>query len=323
MDTWTLNELLPAHLAGPHNPTWHALRTRTDAGWSVTASEIAAILGISPWHSPFSLYWAKRMGWRTDDNPYMKWGRLFEGIIGEEFIDAYPDLDVRPIGLVANRERPWQLATPDLLAYNITGESFTIGGESMRRVAIFPVQIKTERTLEPTEWGPEGSDLIPVHYRAQVLWEIDVLGVDIGVLYVLPLDTREPRAYIVNRDERDLRLMRTRAERFRVLLDGDVPPPLDAHKVTLTTVKRLHPALGDYPVEIPESLADGYRRANALARRAQKLCDLYEARVREAMGDGRFATRNGKRIASRSMYMHYKGQTIVDKLTETKKGRTA
>jgi putative phage-type endonuclease len=297
--------LLSAVDSGPHNPVWHELRRRTEHGWSITASEIAGVLGISPWQSPFSLYWSKRLDWHIDDNPYMRWGRLLESVIGDEFARTHTDLEVCACGLFANPEHPWQLATPDLSAIPNEGPAF-------------PVQIKTDRTLDPNIWGPEFSDIIPVHYRAQVLWEIDVMRAEQGVLYVLPLDTREPRMYVIDRDERDLEIMRTRAEQFRVWLDSDTPPDLDDAVTTLSAVKRLHPDLEDRAVEIAPELADGYQRANALAKRIQRVQSAYEARVRQAMGAARYATVAGQRVASRSRYPHWKGQTIVDKLTETK-----
>jgi hypothetical protein len=61
-------------------------------------------------------------------------------------------------------------------------------------------------------WGPDGSDEIPVHYRAQALWQLDTLGVD--TTYVAAWHGAELRIYPINRDERDLRVMRTAAEMF-------------------------------------------------------------------------------------------------------------
>ncbi|MDG4792204.1 YqaJ viral recombinase family protein, partial [Micromonospora sp. WMMD1102] len=108
----TAVELLPAAEATPDNPRWHELRR---AG--VTASEVAALVGISPWDSAFSLYHRKANGWEVEDNEDLSNGRRCEPVIAEWWADTHPDAVVCPAGLYASQARPWQLATPDRLVH--------------------------------------------------------------------------------------------------------------------------------------------------------------------------------------------------------------
>ncbi len=324
-------ELLPAGHAHPDNPRWHELRRHTDAGWSVTASEIPAVLGLDQWTSPFSLWWRKKQGWQRDDNQAMLIGRVLEAGVLELFARTHPDLRLTPGGLYAHPDRRWQMATPDAITRRlepVTDPDALAAYDGLLPAGIGPyrpgpavtVQAKTAARISD-EWGPDGTDEIPVGYRAQVLWEIDVYGAAYGYLAVLFLQDRQLRWYRIDRDERDLRVMLARAEAFRRSLDDDDPPDIDAHSSTLPTVKKIvDGALVDEAVEIPAALAAAYRRGLALRDRLAAVNARVEARLRTAIGPARYASRDGVKVASRSVYLHRSG-TVVDKLTPAKPAR--
>jgi putative phage-type endonuclease len=283
-------ELLPAGQAGPHNPAWHDMRRHTDAGWSVTASEIAAVLGISPWDTPFSLYWRKRQGWETEDDEAKAIGRILENGVISLCAGRHPDAELIRSGLYAHPARLWQMATPDAICY--ARDTWTF---------VEVVDAKTaERRTEP--WGEDGTDDIPAYYRAQLLWQMDVLGVARGRLGVLFLQNRQYREYIVDYDARDVAVMHAAAARFRADLDTETPPPVDGHPATTETLRRLHPSVVDEAVEIPAQLAEAYRRVKALSRRIAAAEARVCNRVRDALGPFRVATHDGREIAKRSVY---------------------
>jgi predicted phage-related endonuclease len=339
-------ELLPAGHAHLDNPRWHELRRRTDAGWSITASEIPAVCGLDQWTSPFSLWWQKREGWRRDDNQAMLIGRVLEAGVLELFARTHPDLRLAPGGLYAHPDRRWQMATPDAIARRLepVNDSDVLAAYNgllrhrARRVtrragSVWPavgvgpyrpgpavtVQAKTAARLSD-EWGPDGTDDIPVGYRAQVLWEVDVYGAAYGYLAVLFLQNQQLRWYRIDRDEKDLRIMLARAEQFRRSLDNDEAPAIDAHPSTLPTVKKtIDGALIDEAVEIPAALAAAYRRGLALARRVAAFNARTEARLRAAIGPARYASRDGVKVASRSVYPHHISGKPVDKLTPARR----
>lgn len=286
----------------------------------IGASEIGVVLGISPYDSPFSLYYKKLYGWETPDNPDMEAGRRMEGAICDwaaDVIDPMQTLVVRPAGLYQSAERPWQLATPDRLVYLVcetcdgagrypdslqdcpdclvddTAGTRTGGG---RLAAVL-------ETKHPYDWdgfGPDGSDEIPVHFRAQVQQQMDVLDVDTG--YLAAYTRHELRVYPLSRDDRDITVMRTAGARFwKRIRSGDVPD-VDEHAATAEALQRLHPTVKDVDVQVPLELAEGYRRARALKARTAAVVDRYEARIRVAIGDGHRAMHGKKLVASRSVY---------------------
>lgn len=288
---------------GADRDDWLAARS---AG--IGASEIAAVLGISPWDSPFSLYWKKREGWATADNEDMEAGRRMEAAICDwaaDVIDPNESLAVVPAGLYGSSERPWQLATPDRLVHEICpsceGSPFPSCG-ACRNTGL-GLLLAVLETKHPYSWdgfGEDGTDDIPVYYRSQLLWQMDVM--EVGEGYLAAYCGHQLRVYHLRRDDRDLAVMRTAGAGFwRRIQDGDAPG-VDEHAATLATLRQLHPTVQDLDVQVPLELAEGYRRARALRARAEAVVDRYEARIRAAIGDGRRAMYGKQLVASRSVY---------------------
>jgi putative phage-type endonuclease len=304
-------------LATPLSPQWHERRRRGIGG-----SEIAVVLGLSPFESPFSLYWRKVNGWELDEDSSMRSGRYLEPAVASWWEDEYdPQRRLRVVaaGLYEHPDRAWQLATPDRLVYErclcgghhrscgVCGGNGWVGDPE-------PLECKA-----PYSWdgfGETGTDVIPVYYRAQVLWQMDVLGAARG--WLAAYAQHEFRCFVIRHDERDLRVMREAGARFIRRLDGGVPPALDEHVSTVAVLKMLHPDLDDVEVDVGERLAAGWRRAVRARRLAETLWIRYEAGLRQAMGRARVAVHAGSRIATRSVYDVDAGMRRryhVDKLT--------
>lgn len=281
----------------PYTPAWFEQRR---AG--IGASEIAAVMGISPWESPFSLYWRKVNGWEFEANPEMEWGTRLEPVVAEKYQDGHPDEIVQPSGLVEGPE-PWMLATPDrLLMAMVPAELHCYrvpdGGQLLDTMAV--LELKTAHSAHDV-WGEAGTDDIPVHYRAQVQWQMLCVDVQWAVVAVL-IGGSDYREYTVLRDDRDIRVMVEYGRRFMARLQAGDPPSLDEHTATLATVRRLHPDLDDIEVDVPASVAAGYARACRMERLAKTAKKRYEIQLRAAMGRARKATTGGAFVASRSIY---------------------
>lgn len=306
----TAVELLEPGESGPANPRWHELRR---AG--VTASEIAAVMGLSPWQSAFSLYWSKVNAWDGGDNEYMSAGRHLEDAIADWWMAEHGKLlrlTDGLAGLYAHAGRRWQLATPDRLLYLACDSCGGRGGVGLDPCAdCMMAGYKPDdlRALLEVKWvahswdgwGEPGTDEIPVYYRAQGLWLADVLGVD--EVHFAALGPGGFRSYLVRRDEGDLALMRAAgAEFMRQLRDGEAPA-LDGHDATLSALSRLHPAVGEGDVEVGVELAEAYRQARADRDAAKARVAECEARIRAALGsDFNRAVCGKKLVASRSVF---------------------
>jgi putative phage-type endonuclease len=84
----TAVELLPPSEAVPANERWHELRR---AG--ITASEIAVVMGLSPYDSPFNLYWSKVNDWQWEGNEFTRAGQHLEDAIAQWWIATQDPLE--------------------------------------------------------------------------------------------------------------------------------------------------------------------------------------------------------------------------------------
>lgn len=298
------SELLPS--SGYRTPEWYAARRER-----VSASEIAAILGLSPYVSPFDLWWDKRSGEDSQaETKGMRRGRRHEPMIIEDFEEEHPEFRVLPAGLIVNHDRPWQVCTPDGLVYEGDAEPVAV------------IECKTDG--DRSAWGEEGSDAIPVQYRCQVLWQLDTLGLNIA--YVPVWFGVEYKEYVVEYHEGDVKLMREAAERFLEDVRENRQPDIDSHTATRRRLKHLHPHLEDRTEEVPATLIRQYQRAKHLRDAAQERMNLAENRVRHLIGSAakaEFIDADGKRrTMSHSIYEvaeHVRKASTTDRINFPRK----
>lgn len=277
----------------------------------IGASEIAAVMGVSPFESPFSLWWRKRQGWDIDPTPEMETGTFLEPTIADWYMKYHAgpaglEVGEEEAGLWASGERAWQLATPDRLLYRWgdCGQApcdpdypFGLCAVCATRSVVGVLECKWV-AYSWDGWGDDGSPVVPVHYRAQVLWQMDVMGVNSAV--ICALGPGGFRVYYLLRDEKDLTVMREAGQRFMTsLLKGD-PPNVDDHTATLPTVKRLNGDIADRDQEIPQLLASGWLRSKRFKDLAERVERRYSARLRAHMGDAKTAVCAGQPVAFRT-----------------------
>lgn len=282
---------------------------------AVTASEIAVLLGISPYDSPFNLYWRKLGEIPADyDDDAMSLGRHLEPWIADHWADDHPDWFVGTAGLWASADRPWQLCTPDRLLFR--GVPTSVPGtppdpdESL-------LEIKSSGTYDG--WGEDGTDQIPAHYRAQVLWQLDTLGLREVHVTCFFLATRQRRDYTVAYHEADVMFMRDAALAFLDMVRDRQVPPVDHHPATTAALRHLNPKLDeDATAEICPELTYSYRQAKRALDDAQETYDLLTNEVRAAMGPAKRAASDGQPVATRSIYQvaeSVRAAYTVDKIT--------
>lgn len=253
----------------------------------IGASEIAAVLGISPYDSPFSLYWRKKLGTITEQNEAMEWGLRHERTIAEKFGENHPEFIKVPGGLYRHPVHRWMLATPDLVLENVEP-----GRDEL-------AQIKTTRSWDG--WGTPGTDQIPAHYAAQVQQEMTVYGARRCWIPVL-CGGNSYREYLVEWDPQDAQTIIFAGTDFMRRLADDNPPDLDGAAATTATLKQLHPTVVDEVVTIPQNVADQYRTRRELLADAQAAVTEVENQIRGLLGDAKTAVCDGSKVAQRSVY---------------------
>lgn len=272
---------------------WHDARRH-----GIGASEIAAVIGISPYLSAFNLWHRKAGNIAPDtyaDSPEMEWGRRFEDVILARWFDDHPDLWMQRFGLCFNQLRSWQLATPDALA-----------SEGAPRQHAAPVAVVEAKTTDSWDgWGEPGTDQVPVWYRAQALWNLDVFGVDVTYMPVLSRG-KDYREYVIYRDRAargDLTFMRREAKKFmRSVLRGDAPP-IDGSDSTREALWLLNPKVADVNVTVPDDLAARYRYLREMQRSVEDMIGETTNELLALVGDGKRAVdSDGKIVVTRSVF---------------------
>ncbi len=267
----------------------------TDVDWlewrkgGIGASDIAALLGISPWSSPWSV-WADKLGLLPPlpDTGKMEFGRRAEKIIAPWFTDLTGLHIAGEQMWCTNPERPWMRATPDgmVVAHPDTSYEEALGGFEMK------FDSRSARWSE-----------VPAHYQAQAQWQMAVTGwqrVWFAVLHGWRLEV-----YELERDQADIDLMIERAEQFwhdHVL--AEVEPPTDGHDATAAAIAHVYSTVDDDKTvaldDQPDAVAAlrSLAAAKAMKASAETEVKALTARVKTAMGDAYEATIAGERAAT-------------------------
>jgi putative phage-type endonuclease len=266
----------------PGSPAWHAARRN-----GVGGSEIAAVMGLSPFESAFSL-WHRKQGLVSpvEENPQMYWGTKLEPAICAEFALRHPDRAVVPSATFAGRGRPWQIANPDRLILDRIG---------------YPVELVEAKTARDDEgWGKEGTDDIPVHYRAQCMWYLDVFGLTVCHVAVL-IAGSEYREYAVTYNEPEALILREAGEAFARTVADNVRPNIDGHSATYQAIRELPDGQDDYDVEIGPALRDRFHAAQDASWAAEDELTECKSRLLDAIGTGKRANVDAVRVATRTV----------------------
>lgn len=268
----------------PGTGGWHNARAK-----GVGGSEVAAILGLSPWESRFSLWHRKAglIGASVVENQGMHWGTLLEPVIVDEFARLHPDYWIREPGTYHHIDRPWQIANPDRVLWSQTDPTKAI------------LEVKTAH--DDAHWGKDGStepDAIPVYYRTQVMWYLDTFGLDLAHIVVL-IAGSDYREYTVEYDPEDAAYMRAEAGAFLDSIEREERPSIDSHTATYEAMRGLHPDIDRVDAEISSDLAERYKAALADLKAAKAVKQQTVTEVLDVMGSARRAMCNGEYIALR------------------------
>lgn len=218
-------------------------------------SDVAAILGISPWKTPLDLYLEKTQPRAEDDLSPDRMRVLTRGQRMEPYV---VELLSEETGLQVVR-RNARYIDPELpfLAAEIDAEAET--GEN--------IEIKTVSPFKAREWGEQQSDEIPVHYTAQAMHGLMVTGRAVCVFGVL-IGGDDFRVYRVERDEETIAAIRAREAAFwRNHIEAGVPP----EPTTVADIKTLYGRDAGTAIEASE---DVLRHLNDLRNLQAQLKEL-------------------------------------------------
>jgi predicted phage-related endonuclease len=218
----------------------------------IGGSDVAAVLGVSKWMTPYDL-WLKKTGQFSEVITPAKQrifdrGHRWEPIALDMLLDELEDRNgVRPTLLAKNK----RYSDPEhpFLSCEIDAEA-EIDGEHCN------LELKSVHVFAAAEWGAMGEEgeltaEIPIHYEAQTQYGLGITGRNrciVGALF--GADQLVP--YEVLADAETIAGMRAKAIAFwnHNVLGGIAPDP-----VNLEDVKRMYARYRGKPVELSEEAA--------------------------------------------------------------------
>lgn len=185
---------------------WLAAR-RTGLG----GSDLAAVLGLSPWRTPMDV-WLEKTGRSEgqDESEAMLWGSLLEDVVAREYARRNSVRVERVNRIIRHGSRPF-LGNIDR-AVTVEGRRPVVG-EEFRTDRI--LECKTSNAFAARDWGAPGTQEIPVHYAIQCLHYLALTGTrfcDVAVL----IGGSDYRQYTVEADAGVTGRMWEQAERWWV-----------------------------------------------------------------------------------------------------------
>jgi putative phage-type endonuclease len=240
------------------SPEWHNLRNEDAA---VGGSDIGAIAGLSPWESAITK-WAKKTGKISDElepNMSMRLGNKLETPILEIFAEEHPDYEIFTTGTWAHKDFSWQRANPDAL-YRKPDGTWGI------------IEVKFSRDY----WSE-----VPQHYRAQVLWYMNVFAIQEAVLVALAGSSYQE--FQVEWDSFEATSLIAAAYRFRESVLKEEMPDWDGSNSTFETIRAMNPKIEDGEEHLDELGVNYFNALTDFEQTEKRLTEL-KSRVLAAMG---------------------------------------
>jgi putative phage-type endonuclease len=214
----------------------------------ITATEVAAIVGVNPFAGPMDVYLAKT-GEQTpdDENEAMRWGSALEPVVLERYARDR-GVELTTPGTLRHPTHPELLGTPDAVVV------------AERR----GVEVTTTGAHRAHEWGAPGTDEIPAHYWVQCAVYMAICDADAWDVAVL-IGGQDYRVYTVERD-RDVEawLVDSAVRFWRDHVAIENPPPIDGRRSTA------------------RFLTDRFPANNGAMRGSDLDCELWADRLRDA-----------------------------------------
>lgn len=183
----------------------------------IGGSDVGAILGLDQYRKPIDV-WLSATG-RAEPftgNRHTHWGNRLERVMADEYAER-TGLHLRESETMRAPTRPWQIGTPDRLAYE----------SSRHRTPLLGLECKARDTRAAHLWGEDGTADVPESVACQAHWYMSLTNLAHWDVIVL-IGGNDCRVYRLARDlELEADLLET-VERFWIdHIEADKPPPVD------------------------------------------------------------------------------------------------
>lgn len=245
----------------------------------IGGSDVAAVLGISPWTTPLQCWERKTALQRPadTDSKVKRRGRRWEAVVAEMLTERLQEQG-HTVEIVGSGRRYIDPALP-FLAAEIDYEVRLDGAQEITNV-----ELKTVHPFKAGEWGEDGTDSAPIYYTAQTMHGLGVTSRQHGITAAL-FGADDLQVYPLERDIETLGAMRARCIQFWQLVELGIRPD----PTTLADLDRLYRGdVGAPPLEASDALAAQVLRLRALRAQGKAIeaeRDQVEFAIKAALGD--------------------------------------
>ncbi|MFP5486573.1 MAG: YqaJ viral recombinase family protein [Gammaproteobacteria bacterium] len=181
------------------SPEWLAYRQSRR-----NASESAAVLGLSPWMTPYQLWLVKTGRTETRVTHAMQRGT-----------------DLEPLARTAYEEQTGLVMQP--LVLESEGYSASLDGMTLEGDLVLEIKCPLRGTRSDL-WQDVQSGQVPTHYGIQVQHQLMVSGADLAHLWVF--DGQQGILHAIEPDTTSMEQIQAAWDAFQQYLTNDTPPPL-------------------------------------------------------------------------------------------------
>jgi putative phage-type endonuclease len=204
----------------------------------IGGSDIAAILGVSPWKTAYELWEEKTSGWQQASSEardkVLNRGKKLEPIVIEMLQEEKDVWVLERNQIHIDPEHPFLRAEIDF-EYVIDG---SLGAMVSAPENIGNGDVKTVHPFAAKDWGEEGTDEFPVYYAAQFQFGLMVTGRQTCMVAAL-IGADDLRVYDIQRDEEIISHIRKVAVDFWFNnIANRVPPPIQTSEDAAKMLRR-------------------------------------------------------------------------------------
>ena len=245
---------------------WLALRKGYIGG-----SDAAAVLGLSEYTSPYSL-WAEKTGRVPgfEGNISTEVGNYLEDMVAHLWMKETGKKVRRKNRTLVNSDYPWPCANLDRV---VEGERALL-------------EIKTTTSL-PVMRQIKGGEY-PDRWYCQMMHYLAVTGYERAYLAAL-VNCRELRIWVLERDDAEIKALMEAEERFWLHVTDDTPPPLDGSDASTEALETIYAEsaaeAGDVDLFGREVLLDERAQIQTSIKELEKRATEIENIIKADMGD--------------------------------------
>lgn len=243
---------------------------------TIGSSSIAAILGLSPWSSPWDV-WSRMHGLtQSSSTAATARGHILEPAIGAHYahlnnvqIKKGPEYEADPI----IGPESWMHARPDFFVNSGEGE--------------WLLEIKSTRKFDH-KWGRSDTSNVPPYYAAQCIWQMAVTNNDRCDLAAFATISDEYRSYKIYRDDRlEDKIMTFARDWYKKHIEQGTPPEVDGSNACSKSLAKLFKQESKEFIEPQEShlaLASELKNVRAEYAELERRKKHLENQLKESIG---------------------------------------